>query len=180
MKFESTCQNCILAELSTEDLKLFKLTYDEIDYSDERVRDTLRMILDEASEETGVMLNRENEIRIDVMPDLIGGCLIIFSKNESNESEMHNGKQIYETDDFNNILDLAVMLKKSDFLAPDCALYRNEDDFRLIVESCNEKSRLILGEYLNKIEDEILSEERTKEYWSCLIEKDALKILCGN
>lgn len=180
MKFESTCENCILAELSNEDLELLRLTYEEIDYSDERVRDTLRFILDEASAETGIMLNRENEIRIDVMPDLIGGCLIIFSKDSNDEPEMKSGAMIWDTDDFDNIIDAARALKSVGCADSDCALYKSDSEFRLILKSCDEKAKFILSEYLNQAEDESLIEEKTQEYWRCLIEKDALKVLCGD
>lgn len=178
MRFESTCENCILAELSNEDLELLKLTYDELDYSNERVRDTLKYILDEASAETGIMLSSENEIRIDVMPDLIGGCLIIFSKEKENittESET----VVYESFGFNNILDCARTLKAAQCKISESALYQKEDKFRLIINGCSEKAEIILNEYLDQSECNEIEEQRTKEYWKCLIASDALKVLCG-
>ncbi|MCM1363806.1 MAG: adaptor protein MecA [Faecalibacterium sp.] len=179
MKFESTCKNCILAELSNEDLELLKLSYDELDYSDEHVRDTIHRILDEASAETGIMLNRENEIRIDVMPDLIGGCLIIFSKNDETEY-VNSSVSIFETDDFNNILDMVRVLKSTVDMATESVLYQKDEKYRLIVKNCDERLSLLLGEYMNLEDSDSLSEQRTREYWNCIIAHDALKVLCGN
>lgn len=178
MKFESTCKNCILAELSNEDLELLKLSYDELDYSDERVRTTLRQILDEASAETGIMLNHENEIRIDVMPDLIGGCLIIFSKNDE-IIDTKSKVMIFETDDFNNILDFVSILKNTAYSAGESSLHQSQNSYRLIVKNCDDKLPLILSEYMSSVDYDALTEQRTWEYWTCLVEKDALKILCG-
>lgn len=175
MKIEATDKNCILARLSGEDLDLLELTYDELDYANEKARKALRHILDMASEQTGSALNRAKKLKIDVLPDFLGGCLIMFSSPDSEKSEAC----FFLTESIDSLLDLAKAAKSLNITAPQSALYKAGESYRLEVRGVSESLKHLLNEFLltQHCGGECL--KGTAQAWECIIEKDALKILGG-
>lgn len=174
MKIESTGKNCILARLSEKELSLFELTYDKLDYSDERVRAFLQDILNEACLETGRPLNLSKKLQIEVIPDKNGGCLIRFS-----DSSEENAEAFFEAESADQLLDLAKACRGSSAFGEKSRLYSLSGRFRLAVRGLTQDERLFVSEFLTALESSPLTAARTEEQWECVIPENALKILGG-
>lgn len=175
MKIETTDNNCIFARLSSEDLDSFKLTYDELRFSNEKAREILNRILNEAQNEIGIGFEEAKRLKIEVLPDCTGGCLIMFLPCTDEVSDT----VIYETESIDNLLDAASVLKKEQLFPKESGLYENDGVYRLTVTEENEKISRILGEYLNPVYSDGLLLLRTEEVFGCVMKEDALKKLSG-
>ena len=79
MKIDIATEKSILVELSKEDMSFYDITYEELDYSNIPTRKIIFEIIEQIKEETGKTFDFTDNLQIDVMPDSIGGCLIIFT-----------------------------------------------------------------------------------------------------
>lgn len=175
MKIETTDNNCILARLSSEDLDSFELTCDELRFSNEKAREVLHKILDEAQAETGSSFDEARKLKIEVLPDCSGGCLIMLLPC----SEEDTNTAVYETDEIDNLLDAAAVLKSENIVPENSGLYEKDGIYRLTVTDIGERAGLLLGEYLTSVYSDSLLLSRTQEAFHCVCRQDALKILGG-
>ncbi|MGN1195368.1 MAG: adaptor protein MecA [Acutalibacteraceae bacterium] len=175
MKIETTDNNCILARLSSEDLDLFELTCDELSFSNEKARQILHKILDEAQTETGNSFDEAKKLKIEVLPDCSGGCLIMLlpcCEEETNTA-------VYETGSIDNLLDAAAVLKSENLVPENSGLYEKDGVYRLTVTDASERIAFLLNEYLTSVYSDGLLLLRTQEAFNCIYKKNALKILGG-
>ena len=178
MDFKKTNEKCILAFLTDDDMTSFGLTYDELDYCNEKTRSALKYILKKAKDETDFSFC--SRLRIDVMPGENDGCMILFSDaREIEESENQEEQIIFECDNFNNAVDCAAVLSSLEIAVPESSFYAENDIFRLIVARADDKTISLICEFMDICQSDESEVVRTKETMRCLIEKDALKILCG-
>lgn len=175
MKIETTDNNCILARLSSEDLDSLELTYDELRFSNEKAREALQKILDEAQTEIGNCFDEAKKLKIEVLPDCSGGCLIMFLPC----CEEDTNTAVYETESIDNLLDLAAVLKSENLLPENSGLYEKDGIYRLTVTDISERVGLLLSEYLTSVYSDGLLLSRTQEAFRCVYNRNALKILGG-
>lgn len=174
MKFETT-DNCILARLSTEDMALYELTCDDLRFANEKSRAVISRILDEAANEIKNSLDDVKKMKIEVLPDCSGGCLIMFLPCCEDEDET----AVYETESIDALLDLAFVLKAENTVPEISDLYEKDGLYRLTVKGASERAGYMLGEYLTQIDADGLTQARLREAFRCIAEKNALKILGG-
>lgn len=174
MKIETT-ENCILARLSSEELASFRITFDELNSSSEKAREALKRILDEVQTETGGNPEQSGRLKVEVLPDCSGGCLIMFLPL----NDAYTETSVFETADSDALLDLILVLRNEKNLSVKSALYEKNGIYRLTV--CGESERLsrLLKEYLAPVFSDGAEQERTEEAFRCLFKEHALEILCG-
>lgn len=174
MKIETT-ENCILARLSSEELASFRLTFDELNSSSEKAREALKKILEEVQAETGGNPEQSGRLKVEVLPDCSGGCLIMFLPL----NDAYTETSVFETADSDALLDLILVLRNEKNLSVKSALYEKNGIYRLTV--CGESERLsrLLKEYLMPVFSDGAEQERTEEAFRCLFKEHALEILCG-
>ncbi len=178
MDFKKTNEKCILAFLTDDDMISFGLTYDEIDYCNEKTRSALKYILKKAKAETDFSFC--SRLRIDVLPAENDGCMILFTDVEGIEdSEIQKRQIVFECENFNNAADCAQALSRLEIAVPESSFYAGKDIFRLIVTGAEDRTISLIGEFMDICPSDELEAARTKETMRCLIETDALKILCG-
>lgn len=178
MDFKKTNEKCILAFLTDDDMTSFGLTYDELDYCNEKTRSALKYILKKAKDETDFSFC--SRLRIDVMPGENDGCMILFSDIEGIEEAVYREEQIvFECDNFNAAVDCAKVLSSLEIAVPESSFYEGHDIFRLIVAGADDRTISLIGEFMDILQSDESEAARTEETMRCLIEKDALKILCG-
>lgn len=175
MKIETTDNNCILARLSARELESFELTCDELNSSNERAREVLKIILDEVQTETGNRLDHTNRLKVEVLPDCSGGCLVMFLPLNEEYSET----SVFETADADALLDLILALRKEESFGTASALFEKDGVYRLTVSGAGERLSRILKEYLAPVFSDEIEHERTGEAFRCLMKEHALEILCG-
>ncbi len=178
MDFKMTNEKSVLAFLTKDDMTAYGLTYEELDYCNEKSRVVLKEILSAAKTETA--FENCSRLRIDVMPGESDGCMILFTDLEESESKNRTQeKNLFESESFDDILDCAATLGMLEMTAPESALFGDENGCRLIVRGANERVLSLIGEYLSLCISDETEIARTKETMKCLIEKNALEILCG-
>ena len=178
MDFKKTNEKCVLANLTGEDMTSFGLTYDEIDYCNEKTRCALKDILSKAQSETG--FESCSRLRIDVMPGEPDGCMILFTDiGGFDELDFSDEQIVFESESFNNIADCAAVLSSLEITVAQSSLYGNENAFRLIVKGADERTISLICEYTQLCRSDSISVARTKEAMNCLIENNALEVLCG-
>ena len=177
MKIDAIDEKSVLVELSKEDLSKSEITYEELDYANERTRTFVRKILETIRLETGRTVFESGSLEVEVMPDSFGGCLMIFKeKKESNFAE-EDKTSVFFSENINDLIDCARVLKGLEAPEKSGALYCADGTFFLLLSVCSSKKRSVLSEYL---EEAAFTEERLgflKEYGKCLIERDALAVL---
>lgn len=177
MKIDAIDEKSVLVELSKEDLSKSEITYEELDYANERTRTFVRKILETIRLETGRKVFESGSLEVEVMPDSFGGCLMIFKeKKESNFAE-EDKTSVFFSENINDLIDCARVLKGLEAQVESAALYCADGTFFLLLSVCSSKKRSVLSEYL---EEAAFTEERLgflKEYGKCLIERDALAVL---
>lgn len=174
MKFETT-DNCILARLSREDMAYYELTCDDFRYAGEKTQAVITRILNEADKNIKNSLNEIKKMKIEVLPDCSGGCLIMFLPCGEQAHEF----AVYETTSIDDLLDLAFVLKAENTVPEFSDLYEKDGLYRLTVKGASERAGFLLGEYLTPLEADVLTQTRLRETFRCIAQEDALKILGG-
>lgn len=177
MKIDAIDEKSVLVELSKEDLSKSEITYEELDYANERTRTFVRKILETIRLETGRTVFESGSLEVEVMPDSFGGCLMIFKEKKESDFAEEDKTSVFFSENINDLIDCARVLKGLEAQVESAALYCADGTFFLLLSVCSSKKRSVLSEYL---EEAAFTEERLgflKEYGKCLIERDALAVL---
>ncbi len=75
-------QRIHLVDLDAADLGAFRLTVEQLGAPNENTRRILQQILAAASDESGCTYRLRQYSNVDVLPDKVGGCLLILSDYE--------------------------------------------------------------------------------------------------
>lgn len=175
MKIETTDNNCILARLSREELASFSLTCEELICCDEKAQEAVKKILDRVRTETGNRLTPTNKLKIEILPDCSGGCLVMLLPLEEKDNEIF----IFETERTDDLLDLILVLRKEKNLHAPSKLFEKDGTYRLTVPKEHKRLNRIMKEYLTPVFSDGTEEIRTEETFRCLFNGNALEILCG-
>lgn len=181
MEFELTDKNCIVAVLSCYDLYEMGLSYDEIDYHDEKTRLAFGEILSKGKMYADNIDGFLNKLRIDVLPSENDGCVIFFTDLETDSEKDEEPKTIFFfSESFDNLLDLSKAAAKNECNNIKSSLYKSDSGFYLCAENPSDAFNLLCCEFLSLCRDENFLYERIKECCVCLIENNALSVLIGH
>lgn len=177
MKIDAIDEKSILVELSKEDLSKSEITYEELDYKNERTRKLVRRILETIRLETGRIVSENSTLEVEVMPDSFGGCLMIFKEKRAAEPEEADKTAVFFSKNINDFIDCARALKKMKAQQESGGLFSAEGAFFLLLPGCSREKRSVLSEYLEETAFSKAKLGFLLEYGKCLIEKDALEVL---
>ena len=179
MKIDLAGEKSVLVELSKEDMTEFNITYDDLDYSNVPTRKVLFCIMEKIRLETGKTIGQTDKLKIDVMPDSKGGCLMIFTDCAGEELVVKKEDLAFICEDINNLIDCARALKKSGLACPETSLYSSTDGYILTTSNCNNLQKKLISEFAKCERVSILDLERIREYGECIKSGNALEVLCG-
>lgn len=177
MKIDAIDEKSILVELSKEDLSKSEITYEELDYANERTRKLVQRILETIRLETGKTVFENGSLEVEVMPDSFGGCLMIFKNKNGEKNAKEDKTSVFFSENINNFIDCARALGKTEEQCKSGKLFSFDGTYFLLLSGLSERKRSVLSEYL---EETALTQARLAfllEYGKCLIEKDALFVL---
>ena len=123
-------ENRLKITLDSADLTRFGLTYDTIDYEDQKTKDMLNDLLMGAEKMVGFSLNKQKLI-IEVFPAPEDGCIIYFTLTESTDVKRvrlknNRGKpKVFEFSSSENMLCALNKLSKSKLIFKKSELYEN-------------------------------------------------------
>ena len=104
MKIDLASAHQILVELDAADLGAFRLTVEQLGAPNENTRRILQQILAAASDKSGCTYRLRQYSNVDVLPDKVGGCLLILSDYEKRRTQP---RLYYYCSSFNALVDLA-------------------------------------------------------------------------
>lgn len=174
MNIQKTDENCFLVELSKDDMNSFGITYEHLSTASEHARQALKNIIKSASKKQSDFPTSFSNMKIDLMPGIPDGCVIIFTHFE----EKNTLYEIFESNSLDAFLDSAKAISPLGS-TKESSLYTDGKVFRLTVSSENSAAINILSEFSERLDCDGFETERTKEYMKCLIFEKALEILCG-
>lgn len=175
MKIDAIDENSILVELSKEELSKNEVTFEQLDYANEKTRALVRSVLEKIRTETGRCVSKDGALEVDVMPNSSGGCLMLFTENRA-EAQSEGTPAVFKTDEIDNLIDFSRRLKGESSRS---ALYRYSDSFFLFAPELSAFQLAVAGEYFETVK---LKEEELNvltEIGECLIQKNALAVLQG-
>ncbi len=177
MKIDAFDEKSILVELSKEDLSKSEMTYEQLDYSNEKTRRLVRSVLEKIRLETGRRVSDGASLEVDVMPDSFGGCLMIFKERKESRTEESEETIVFKTNEINDLIDLSRRLRKENPPIEKTELYLLDEMFFLFLKKVTPAQKAVAAEYLRPL---FLSEAKLlsiKEAGKCLIKSKALETL---
>lgn len=174
-------ENCLVITLSRNDLEIFGLTYETLDYSSGKTKALIRLALDKAAEQPNAESFIGRGMLIEALPDTDGGCLLFFTFTDKDEQKQLITSDeitlIAESPDIDIICRIANAVDKMNAAAYS-SLYQRDKKYRLIISSPSgsaENLSAVIGEFVPIIPGN--EKIRTREYWNELISKNAVDIL---
>lgn len=160
MTFEALENNVMLVELSCDDMKKYKITYETLHkdnkYTENAVRDILKTI--KASD----YFNTKEKIIVEALPTDNGGCFFIFTFSSKIRYKMKrlDAVTVFKVSALDDLLDLITVLKSQGLLTGSCEIFKYKHGFFIEITRCSEKLRAILWEFgvVSKIDGELLRE----------------------
>ena len=177
MKIDAFDEKSILVELSKDDLSKSEITYEQLDYSNEKTRNLVRSVLEKIRLETGRCVSDCASLEVDVMPDSFGGCLMIFKEKKQNRTEKSEETSAFKTNEINSLIDFSRRIKNEKSKIEKAELYALDGMFFLLAKKLTKEQKAVAAEYLKPL---FLSEAKLlsiKEAGKCLIESRAIEVL---
>ena len=172
-------ENRLKITLDSADLTRFGLTYDTIDYEDQKTKDMLNDLLMGAEKMVGFSLNKQKLI-IEVFPAPEDGCIIYFTLTESTDVKRvrlknNRGKpKVFEFSSSENMLCALNKLSKSNLIFKKSELYELNGKYRLVVWERGNLAGSILREYGEEINIPCLAAAFVSEHGKLLSSPDAV------
>lgn len=178
MKISCVSEKITVIELSPDEVEKYSITFKESDYTDASKRKALWQIITEAERLSGKKVKINENLEIDFMPDIKGGCLMIISENEKGEDILFPCPALLKSDNTDNILDFSKVIStfSGKYVT---SLYRKGESYCILCFNADEKMLMTAFEFGFLV---LLSEnifENVREFYSCVAERDALEILSG-
>lgn len=174
-------ENCLVITLSRKDLDIFGLTYETLDYSSDKTKALIRLVLDKAADLPNTEKYTGRGMLIEALPDTDGGCLMFFTfTNQYGEKQLIASDEITliaESPDIELICRLACAVNKMN-AAVYSSLFRRNEKYRLMISAPSGSAPAldaVVGEFALPVPK--TEKARTQEYWKELISENAVDTL---
>lgn len=151
MTFEAMNSNCLIVELSKEEMEQYDITYDTLDQKSARTKSFIRKILSRAYELKYDNLSNCRKITVEALPIGDGGCFFIltFLKTPSGRYRVKRPaeKVTLEAENMDDLLDFVSAAKKRQSTPCKCEIYRCDGKYFLTVPDCPKHFSLMMREY---------------------------------
>ncbi len=178
MRIDITDRKSVMVELSKDDLSKSEITYEQLDYSNAKTQQLVRSILEKIRSETGFFFGEYSSLEVEVMPDSFGGCLMIFKEGDCS-GKQESRTALFWGENISSFIDGSRVVYKSFGCLPPSKLYQRGEEYFLLVRDCPQEISALLCEYLSGTEASGTEREILLEHSTCLIDENALVVLCG-
>lgn len=181
MNISAPKENYIFIELTGDDMKKLNITYADMDYSNVETRRVIWTLLDEAKHSLGKELEVSDDMRIEALPSLDGGCLLFFmiSKKPACYKVKRKGSVLaYRFDSLDDAFDLSLKISEKDKTQIDSSLYLCSNEYVMVVSGKLRHSVIMkLNEFATPLAHGEKEIAKLTEYEECLIRDNALNRL---
>lgn len=183
MKISAPKENYIFIELTGDDMKKLNITYSDMDYSNVETRRVIWTLLDEARQSLGKELEVKDDMKIEALPSLDGGCLLFFTINQKPVRYKLEGKQsvlAYRFDGMDALFDLSSAISEKDKAQFKSSLYHDFDGYIVVISGMLRHSLIMkFNEFGIPLAHGKKAISKLTEYRQCLIFDKALNRLSG-
>lgn len=161
MNYETLNENCLLVELTCEEMKQLHITYESLDSNSELCENAVRKILKEISRDK---IKPNNKITVEALPTNDGGCFFIFTFSE--KKHRYKVKKpcndiFFYTDNLNGLLDSISSAQRLNGHKAPCRVFKMNDNFYLYLSQNHKHLHPIFKEFgsiTNSFSKEMLNE----------------------
>lgn len=181
MKMDLLENGCLKILLTEDDLRDFKLTFEDLDYNNENTRSALHQLLETARRETG--FDPTGSFIIEALP-VDGGCMLLLTPTGGKKHIRMKrvvGPYIYELDDADSVLHFAKSVGEHAQPMFGSSLYRFNKRYRLVLYPGAPLSREmgnLLGEFARPAGEGDVAAAYTAEHGESIVIGDALNRIC--
>lgn len=146
MNYEALNDNIMLVELTCEDMKNFKLTYESLESDGEITSSAIKKILKEIKHNS---VPRE-KITVEALPTNDGGCFFIltFSPTKKPRYKLKNPDSLwYCTQKLDNLLDLISLSDKFSQEKTHCQIFKFEGQYYLSLHPNHKRLYPLMREF---------------------------------
>ena len=176
MKVDLAAARQVLLELSEDDLRRFDLTVERLMMPQSQIRSQICRLLSALAQETGQCFQLGKDARIDVLPDLYGGCLLIVS--DCIRKETLDLPCAFFITEINDLID-AARAAGSHGKRVYVSLLRIDTTYLLLPERLTRRTQRLLSEYITPVYLSAASLTILREQGTMLLEHAPLSVLCG-
>lgn len=151
MTFEAMNKNCLIVELSAEEMVQYDITYDTLDQKNAHTKSFIKKILSHACLLHGNTLSNCRKITIEALPVGDGGCFFILTFAASPKGryrvKRHGENVTLEAKSMDDLLDFISAAKKKQSKQYECEIYRYNGKYFLTVPDCPKVFSPIMREF---------------------------------
>ena len=155
MTYEKLNDNIILVELSSEEMKEYKITYENLNDGNKASQLAIKNLL--FSIDKRKMIQKGEKVFVDALPIEDGGCFFIFTFTPSVKKRYKikkpDGTNLYLLGSMNNLLDFINVAKKIFNEEKKITIYKMNDDFFVATEGYDLKLNSVLLEFGENVEN---------------------------
>lgn len=178
MNISAPKENYIFIELTGEDMKKLNITYADMDYSNVETRRVIWTLLDEAKHSLGREFEFSDNMKIEALPSLDGGCLLFFNIGKKPNRYKVRGKGsvlAYRFRSLDDAFDLSLVIPESEKSRIKSSLYLCSGEYVMVIDGKLRHSVIAkLSEFATPLAHKEREIAQITEYERCLIKDNAL------
>lgn len=181
MRVEELTAQAILVELTGDDMKKLRITYEQMDGADVETRRVIWTVLSDVNSTLGRPFGSRGRLTVAAMRQGAEGCLLLFTQETPPRRYLlrqSTGRLTAQFATLDAVFACAEALRFSGVKA-ESSLYRHENGYRLLVRPGIGGGRLrqCLTEFGAIVGETEAVARHTAEHWRCLIAQNALEAL---
>lgn len=175
------------AVLTSDELKEYGITYEEIDYKNIETRRVLWTVLDKIRQRYGVNVSLAGKLLIEVIRESGNSVRLCFSSLPPHGSDEKSVKQLVKTENLPLLAEfvcfedvLSALMSTEEMETEASVLYEKDGKYRMLFY-CNADIKAvlyaILCEFSYVADASVAERARCEEHWNCIIPENAVKRL---
>lgn len=147
MIFEALNDNMMLIELSQEEMKKYRITYENIENDEKTARTAIKSILSRT--DAAERLEKGENVIVETLPVPNGGCFFIltFTEKKTRYRVKKEPFCVFETEKLDNLLDFVSVVRRTEGNKGKCKVYKLKNRYFLSIPANLPKVIRIMGEY---------------------------------
>lgn len=138
----------MLVELSSDEMKEYKITYETLNSDNKASQSAIKNLLQHIDDKR---LIKGEKVVVEALPTEEGGCFLIFTfvppekrKYKIRRAEKHS---FFLVESLDNLLDFINVAKKNPEQKALCSIYKMDDNFFVSLQDSSPKTRILLSEF---------------------------------
>lgn len=147
MIYEALNDNMMLIELSQEEMKKYRITYENIENDEKTARTAIKNILSRT--DAAERFEKGESVIVEALPVTNGGCFFIltFTEKKTRYRVKKEAFYVFETEKLDNLLDFVSVIRKANEKPGKCRAYKMNNRYFLSIPRDLPTAVRIMGEF---------------------------------